>query len=264
MAESRSAKRARYVAGAFARFGADQGFKGAGAGPELIEAFVKEGLAARAASTKGTYRSVLRRLCAHEAPRAASAFSASPAQRPYSQAERVELIAIASAQQRPWKRHSALAIIALGIGAGLRAREITQVLAADVVEGKGGLLVHMGAKAGREVEVRLPFGRILRQLRDALSPSSFLFHPEEADRHYANFVNVMASSLVSDERAPRLSSLRCRSTFICDHLEAGTKLSVILEQAGICEVESLLRYARHVQGAPGSKAELRKKLTQER
>ncbi len=49
---------------------------------------------------------------------------------------------------------------------------------------------------------------------------------------------------------------RCRASFICDHLAAGTPLRELLAITGICEAESLARYARHVRGAP-SKAVLR-------
>ena len=49
---------------------------------------------------------------------------------------------------------------------------------------------------------------------------------------------------------------RCRSSFICDHLAAGTPLRELLAITGICQAESLARYARHVDGAP-PKAALR-------
>ena len=50
---------------------------------------------------------------------------------------------------------------------------------------------------------------------------------------------------------------RARSSFICDHLAAGTPLRALLAITGITEAESLARYARHVQGVSPSKAVLR-------
>jgi hypothetical protein len=47
-------------------------------------------------------------------------------------------------------------------------------------------------------------------------------------------------------------------------LAASTALSALLAATGIVEVESLLRYARHVPGAPRSKAALRHQLANER
>jgi hypothetical protein len=91
-----------------------------------------------------------------------------------------------------------------------------------------------------------------------------LFHRQATDRSYYNFVNDFCRQLVCDPAAPKLSANRCRSSFICDHLAAGTPLSVLLEMSGVKEVESLLRYARHVEGAPRSKAALRRLLASER
>jgi hypothetical protein len=89
-----------------------------------------------------------------------------------------------------------------------------------------------------------------------------LFHPEDADRSYPNFINDFARNLVSDPGSPKLKSSRCRSSFICDHLASKTPLPSVLEQAGICEVESLLRYARYVSTAAQSKAALREQMRQ--
>jgi hypothetical protein len=48
-----------------------------------------------------------------------------------------------------------------------------------------------------------------------------------------------------------------------DHLATGTALGELTRLAGIDEVGSLLRYARHVPGAPQSKAALRERLATE-
>ena len=96
-----------------------------------------------------------------------------------------------------------------------------------------------------------------------ISGGGYLFHPEEADRSYKNFVNDFCRQLVCDPGAPRLSVSRCRSSYICDHLATGTRLSLLLEQAGIEDVESLVRYTGHVEGSPRSKAALRHLLAGE-
>jgi hypothetical protein len=56
---------------------------------------------------------------------------------------------------------------------------------------------------------------------------------------------------------PRLPMGRCRATFICDHLAAGTPVPVLLAITGIAETGSLARYARHVPGISSSKGSLR-------
>jgi len=122
----------------------------------------------------------------------------------------------------------------------------------SVVGRAGSLSVTVGATTSRTVPVRPPFAAVLRELI-AAGRGDELFHPEEAERSYPNFVNDFCRYLVRDPGEAALSTNRCRASFICDHLADGTDLSVLLEMAGIKEVESLLRYARHVDGAPASK-----------
>jgi len=255
-----STHRPGYVLAVLGRFGSAQGW---GQSPPLcvpvVEAFVVAGLAGRAASTKGTYRSVLRSLGGPARPVAATPFCASPARAPYSPQERAELLALAASQRQAWRRRSALALWALGIGAGLRAGELVAASGDDVVIGQSGVAVRVGMGAGRVVPVRGAYAPALATLaKDA--GTGYLFCPGGADRAYKNFVNNFCYTLEADPAGPRFSSGRARSSFICDHLAAGTPLWELLYISGICEVESLLRYARHVPGAPGSKAELRRRL----
>ena len=67
-----------------------------------------------------------------------------------------------------------------------------------------------------------------------------------------------------DPGAPSLSVARCRSSYICDRLAAGTPLAGVLVTTGIGEVESLLRYALLVEGAAHTKAGLRRALAEGR
>ena len=77
-----------------------------------------------------------------------------------------------------------------------------------------------------------------------------MFRPGPADRGYKNFVTNFARTLAADPAAPRLTLGRCRSSFICGHLAAGTPVGELLAITGIGQAESLARYARHVDGAP--------------
>jgi integrase len=255
-----SAHRPGYVLAALGRFGSGQGWGPAPPlRPEVAEAFVVVGLAGRASSTKGTYRSVLRSLAGSARPVAATPFCASPARAPYSAKERAELSALAASQRPAWRRASALAALVLGLGAGLRAGELAAATGDDVVVGQSGVAVRVGTGAGRVVPVRGAYAPALAVLAKEAG-TGYLFCPGGADRAYKNFVNNFCYTLEADPAAPRLSSGRARSSFICDHLAAGTPLRELLYISGISEVESLLRYARHVPGAPRSKAELRKRL----
>lgn len=259
MPESRSERRARNVLAGLGRFGDDQGL-GAADALELIEAFCARGDVAWRSSTRGTYRSVLRQVSGSPGPGLAHA--GAQAATSYSAQERSELWSMVSSQRTRSRRHSALALVALGLGAGLRPREIISARASDVRRRSGKVFVAVSGHDRRRVAVAPLNAAVLVELAKGVG-EGFVFHPEPADRSYPNFINVFCHKLVRDPDAPLLCTRRLRSSFICDHLAHATRLSVLLEQAGIKEVESLLRYCRYVEGAPQSKAALRMKLAEQ-
>jgi integrase len=225
---------------------------------DVIEAFCVAGLAGRAAATRGTYRSVLYRLaapvCGPPGLRP-TPFAGAKAPAPYSMAERAGLAAIAWAQRDPRARSSALAMVVFGIGAGLRPGELVALRGSDVHRRGPQVMVQVSGPAGRVVPVTTRYaGRAGELARRA--GSGFVFRPGPANRGCKNFVTNFARNLLADPAAPRLTASRARSSFICDHLAAGTPVAVLLAITGIAEAESLARCARHAGGAP-SKAVLR-------
>jgi integrase len=225
---------------------------------DVIEAFCVAGLPGARPSTRGTYRSALYRLAmpVHGQPgQRATPFAGARPPPPYSPAELAELAALAAAQRDPARRRSALAMVVFGIGAGLRPGELVALRGSDVIRHGRRVAVHASGPAARMVPVTADYaGRAWELARRA--GSDFVFRPGPADRGYKNFVTNFARTLTADPAAPRLRLGRCRSSFICGHLAAGTPLRELLVITGIGQAESLARYARHVDGAP-SKAVLR-------
>jgi integrase len=228
-------------------------------GYDVIEAFCVAGLAGRASSTRGTYRSALYRLAEarHGPPgQRPTPFPGARAPAPYSPAERAELAALAAAQRDPAKRSSALAMVVFGIGAGLRPGELTALRGGDVARHGRQVTVHITGPAERAVPVTSRYaGRAGELARHA--GSGFVFRPGPAERGYKNFVTNFAWGLAADPAAATLSLRRARSSFICDHLAGGTPVPVLLAITGIAEAGSLARYARHVAGISSSKGALR-------
>ena len=223
---------------------------------DVIEAFCVAGLAGRACSTRGTYRSALYQLArpVHGQPgQRATPFAGAKPPPPYSPAERAELAALAGAQRDPARRRSALALVVFGIGAGLRPGELVALRGSDVarpgrqvvVQAAGRVIPVAGGYAGRAWDLACHAG------------SGHVFRPGPADRGYKNFITNFARGLAADPAAPALSMRRARSTFICGHLAAGTPVGVLLAITGIAEAGSLARYARHVPGISSSKGALR-------
>jgi integrase len=254
-------RRAGSVARSLRAFGAAGGLPGSAAcllDYDVIEAFCVAGLRGRASSTRGTYRSVLYALAGEvSGPPScrATPFAGAKAPPPYSREERTELMSVARAQRGPVKRASALAMVWSGIGAGLRPGEMAALRGTDVTAAGGTVVVHVTGPVPRMVPVTGRYGPLLAELACGAG-DGFVFRPGRAARDYKNFVTGFAGRLVADPAAPRLSMGRCRASFICDHLAAGTPVPRILAICGICEAGSLARYARHVEGAP-SRAALR-------
>ena len=225
---------------------------------DVIEAFCVAGLDGRACSTRGTYRSALYRLAmpVHGQPgQRATPFAGARAPAPYSPAERADVAAVAAAQRDPAKRASALAVVVFGAGAGLRPGELVALRGSDVTRHSRRVSVHVSGSAARVVPVTPGYAGRAAGLA-AAAGNAHLFRPGPASRGYKNFVTNFARTLAADPAAPRLTLGRCRSSFICGHLAAGTPVGELLAITGICQAESLARYARHVDGAP-SKAVLR-------
>jgi integrase len=123
---------------------------------DVIEAFCVTGLAGRAGSTRGTYRSALYRLArpVHGKPgQQATPFAGARAALPYSPAERAELAGIAAAQRDPAKRASALAVVVFGIGAGLRPGELVALRGSEVSRRGRQVMVRVSGPAARVVPV---------------------------------------------------------------------------------------------------------------
>jgi integrase len=225
----------------------------------VIEAFCVAGLAGRACSTRGTYRSALYRLAeaVHgPAGQRATPFAGARAPAPYSPAERAELAAVAAAQRDPARRSSALAMVVFGTGAGLRPGELVALRGSDVTRRGRQVVVCIRGPAARAVPVTPDYARRAWELARRAG-SGFVFRPGPADRSYKNFVTNFARGLSADPAAPRLSLRRARSSFICGHLAAGTPVPVLLAVTGIAEAGSLARYARHVPGISSSTGALR-------
>ncbi len=219
---------------------------------DVIEAFCVAGLEGRACSTRGTYRSALYWLATpvHGGPgQRGTPFAGAKPPPPYSPAERAELAALAAGQRDPAKRRSVLAMVVFGIGAGLRPGELAALRGSDVARHGRQVVVRVTGSRQRLVPVASRYaGRAAGLARWA--GDGFVFRPGRADRGYKNFVTNFARTLAADPAAPQLTLSRCRSSFICGHLAAGTPVGELLAITGICQAESLARYARHVEGAP--------------
>lgn len=218
----------------------------------VVEAFLTISCSGLRPHTLGTYRSTLRRL---GPTRGAGEYCASPAPPPYDSAEVAALWSIVRHQKSELRVTNATVLLCATIGAGLRARELAHLLAGDVTHARGRTSVAVRGCYPRLVPVLVPFADALFDV--AQRRRGYVFRPGARVRDTKNLVGEICAQLVRDPDDVRLTSPRARATFLCQRLAMGTPLRELCALAGVREVESLLRYARHVPGAPSTKAALR-------
>jgi integrase len=245
------------VLGRFGAFCALEGVAPDLGDPALIEAFLAIGCAHLAPHSLGTYRSVLVRLgrCAYRSGRA---LSASGAPLPYTSAEVAALWSMAGGQSSEGRVARAKVVLCTMLGAGLRPGELAALECSEVKARAGVVTVFVRGRTPRTVRVHDRYGDELAVL--AKNGRGYLFRPGASVRGTKNLIGEVCAALVHDPDEVALVSGRARSTFICAHLGAHTALDEVCAMAGLAGVESLLRYARHVEGAPCSKAQLRAAL----
>jgi len=222
------------------------------------EAFLAIGCRDLAPHSLGTYRSTLRR---GGAPSTGSRFPASPAPMPYDEADLAALWSRARHQPSRARIENATVLLATTLGAGLRPRELAHLRGSDVLRSNGRVRVRVDLDS-RLVPVENPCADALATLGDQCR--GYLFRPGATMRDTKNLVGEIAATLAGDRDEVGLSCGRCRSTFLCAHLALNTPLGELCTMAGLRDVESLLRYARHVPSAPQTKAELRARAQRQR
>jgi hypothetical protein len=223
--------------------------------PDTIERFVVEGLAAN--SSRGTYRADLRRvapLLTKEAPwepRAAQLPRRHLAA-PYAATELGLLCTDAVRQRTHARRRAARALIALGAGAGIDGRWVTQVRARDVVATDDLVLVQVRAPSARTVPVLRHWEDEMADLA-ATAGDEFLVGGHSVSRNRAS---SLIARLEAPPGHPRLSLPRLRSTWLLWHLTAGTRLPELAAAAGLQGVAMLSDLLQAVPSWPESDAQI--------
>jgi len=234
---------------------------------DVIEAFVVSGCAGLSLRSRATYRSALYHLADElgltgDDRRRPTPLAATARLGPYDEDERAGLLAMAAAQRDRQKRDSALALLLLGFGVGMRPGEVVLARGDDVSAAAGRVVALVRGELSRVVPVTERYAERLSDLARRVG-SDHLFRPGPAKRRYKNFVCDFVSHLSVDPGLVQLSATRCRSSFICDHLRAGTPLAELVRIAGIEELDSLARYLCHVPGQEQGKAALHRRAERE-
>jgi len=195
-------------------------------------------------STMGRTRSLLLRvgeaLGVIAVPPALPPLAAADASAPYSASEVEDLRTWAYLQGDDRYRHSAQALLALGLGAGLPTRDLARVRAMDVVAGCERLRVEAG-DFPRTVRVRPEWVGDLSEVLDRTDdPADTLFRPGVA--FHKNMVLSFLHRSMGGNGRP--STQRMRVTWLVSKLVEGTPMHELLNEAGLKSMDALVRYER--------------------
>jgi hypothetical protein len=164
--------------------------------------------------------------------------SSSPS-KPYTSSELTVLRSWSRGQTTPRGRQSAAALVSLGVGAGLAARELCAVTAADVCEDDEGVLVSVTSGRCRTVPLLRSWEEMLLETVSSAKPGVPLFRPGHGT-FYPNIVTNFVARSAGIELKPQ--SPRMRATWVVTMLAAGVAPRELMRAAGVSSLEAFTRF----------------------
>ncbi|MBC7678662.1 MAG: hypothetical protein H7233_06705 [Pseudorhodobacter sp.] len=225
--------------------------------PARIDRWVLTGLADRSSGTAANYRLRALRVAAavNGTPRKAAPLHGSDPTRPYSPQDEDAIVRWAAAVPGG-AGLDLLTAVALSFGAGLTVTQIRCVRVLDVapVSAGGDLTIEVTGEDGLPGHVAPVRRRYAKVLRDAcMRPSSdgWLFRPDAPGRGGRNGISNLVDRHL-DPTVERFSPQRARATWIVRHLEAGTRVDLLLAAAGVTSLSAFAGYVQHMTTPPPS------------
>lgn len=168
--------------------------------------------------------------------------SRSEVKSPYSESELRDFRRWAHWLRLPGHRRDASALLALCAGCGLSAGELMHVRRGHIVQlADQKLGVTVTVRSPRTVPVLQAWADDLAKVRDG-ELEELVFSPGSRTRNGNQLVNVIRE--IPGESRPVAG--RLRTTWLTRHLEAGTRLDILLPAAGLKDANSLAPLVRHL------------------
>lgn len=212
----------------------------------MIEQFIHLGMPGAARGSQATLRATLWRIAEilnpDQAPARHRPIARSAPTRPYTPAEIADLLVWADTQATPGRRRDARTMLALGLGAGLAARELLNVQTTDVIIGTDlatpTAQVVVWQNRTRAIPVSTPWVATLRQTLSEIPADSWLFRP---GRQTASPGQI--SDFLTRSRSPLdVRPVRMRATWLLGHLTEGTPAEEVLRISGLKNFAALDRF----------------------
>lgn len=159
--------------------------------------------------------------------------------RPYTAADVDGFLTWADAMPNPINRHGLLAVLAATLGAGLRSRDLVPLPGTCITSGRPPGTVRVTVSGGthpRTVTVLDRYAHLLHLVGRAAG-ARWVVRPDRTGTQ--PLLTTAVNSMIRDPRLSVLTASRCRATWVCGHLAAGTRLDVLVEAGGFSSTEGL-------------------------
>jgi hypothetical protein len=210
--------------------------------PETIERFIHERVGHLSTGTQTNYRSQLRAVAkvviGSTLYPPTTIVPRSEQRLPYTRSEVSGLVSWSAGLSTESLRRNTLVLLAMGLGAGLTAQEMTRLTGDDVFVDEHGVVVRVIGQSQREIPVLRRWEDHLAAFAREAGPRP-VFLPTRTrilGHAISNFLERCSSSHV-----PGFSVLRLRTTWIVNQMEAGTPLPMLSAIAGVGPTQ-LARY----------------------
>ncbi|GAA1380782.1 hypothetical protein GCM10009638_25660 [Luteococcus sanguinis] len=165
---------------------------------------------------------------------------------PYSAEELAEVVGWANGQSTAMRRHKALVLLALTVGAGLYTQEVAALKVSDIEVDDDGVLLHVRGEHPREVPVLAEWEGVLRELVAnvrPVDPEAFAFASGRTNKK----PNVVTRFVQSSNKGGKVEPMtrRMRATWVVEHIKAGVPPQVIAEAAGMVTLRSFDKWLYH-------------------
>ena len=210
---------------------------------DTVEEFIHLGMTRYARGSKATHRSTLslmvEALNPAETVRARRAIPRSEPTKPYTASEIAALHSWAIAQGTPRRQSDALALLALGLGAGLATRELLGVRVADLDMRSDQIHVIVWESRPRVVPLLAAWQRPLRRLQNNLRATDWLFRPGRIGANPGQITDFLLRARTELDVRPS----RMRTTWLLEHLLSGTPPQELLRISGLKNLAALDKIA---------------------
>lgn len=209
-----------------------------------VDFYVGAALKDASTATRSTMRARLLCICdclaADTRPRKMMTIGRADPSTPYTDKQVAQIYSWASQQRAPIRRRSAIALAALGLGAGLPTREVLAIYPRHVHLGSGNATVFVPGDHERRVPLSASWASLLAKVVHEYDPRLPLFCP-----HRTNDAPIQVSNFVKRTQTELdIRPARMRATWVRDRLMEGLPALDLLVIAGFRNFASLDKWMR--------------------